>query len=182
MPFDIPETWKWVQLSELLRVQPSNGLSPKGVEYPTPYKNLTLTATTSGCFISSAFKYVDISAGVAEKYYLQNEDILIQRSNSREFVGTSCVYRHGNDNYIFPDLMMRVHLMPEIDVDYVDYVLKAPFCRSYYQRSASGTSESMPKINQGTVRNTLVPLPPLAEQKRIVARLEELLPLCERLK
>ena len=182
VPFDIPETWKWVQLSELLRVQPSNGLSPKGVEYPTPYKNLTLTATTSGCFISSAFKYVDISAGVAEKYYLQNEDILIQRSNSREFVGTSCVYRHGNDNYIFPDLMMRVHLMPEIDVDYVDYVLKAPFCRSYYQRSASGTSESMPKINQGTVRNTLVPLPPLAEQKRIVARLEELLPLCERLK
>ena len=34
----------------------------------------------------------------------------------------------------------------------------------------------------GAVRNTLIPLPPLAEQKRIIARLEELLPLCERLK
>ena len=40
----------------------------------------------------------------------------------------------------------------------------------------------MPKINQSIVRNTLIPLPPLAEQKRIVAKLEELLPLCERLK
>jgi len=40
----------------------------------------------------------------------------------------------------------------------------------------------MQKINQGMVFATLIPLPPLAEQKRIVAKLEEILPLCERLK
>lgn len=78
--------------------------------------------------------------------------------------------------------MMRLHLVESVDVKYVDYVLKSPTTRNYYSSNASGTSESMPKINQGTVSNTLIPLPPLAEQKRIVAKLEEFLPLCERLK
>ena len=40
----------------------------------------------------------------------------------------------------------------------------------------------MKNISQDIIKNTLIPLPPLAEQKRIVARLEELLPLCEGLK
>ena len=78
--------------------------------------------------------------------------------------------------------MMRLHLLDGISVDFVDFVLKSPPCRAYFQATASGSSESMPKINPSIVRNTLIPLPPLAEQKRIVAKLEELLPLCERLK
>lgn len=41
---------------------------------------------------------------------------------------------------------------------------------------------AMPNINTDILKNTIVPLPPLAEQKRIVAKLEELLPLCEKLK
>ena len=182
IPFEIPDSWKWVKLGDILKNQPSNGFSPKGVDYETPYKNLTLTATTSGYFKPDAFKFVDISSDVAKRYFLEDEDILIQRSNSRELVGTACLYRYGPRKYIYPDLMMRLHLLGNIDVDYVVIALKAPFCRTYYQQVAAGTSESMPKINQGNVRNTLVPLPPLAEQKRIVARLEELLPLCERLK
>ncbi len=180
IPFDIPESWRWVHLGTILSVQPSNGFSPKAVDYPTPYKNLTLTATTSGYFKPDAFKYVAISSEVAEKYYLEDNDILIQRSNSRDYVGTSCIYRHGNRKYIFPDLMMRMHVMEGISSSFIDCVLKAPSSRSFFKKEASGTSESMPKINQGTVRNTLIPLPPLAEQKRIVSKIEELLPLLAR--
>ena len=182
MSFEIPDNWAWVRLADVLLIQPTNGVSPKGVNYKTPFKNLTLTATTSGYFKPDSFKHVDISADIAEKYYLKDEDILIQRSNSRELVGTSCIYRHGNDLYIYPDLIMRLHLMPELSVDYIDFVLKAPPCRSYYQEAASGSSLSMPKINQATVRNTVIPLPPLAEQQRIVDRVNELLAVCEELK
>lgn len=181
-PFDIPESWKWVYLLDIIEEKPSNGYSPKGVTYPTEIKNLTLTATTSGRFKDDAFKYVDISKEDASKYWLKNNDLLIQRSNSRELVGTSCIYTGADNAYIYPDLMMRMHVSSQVDIYYIDYVLKAPVTRNYYMASASGTSESMPKINQKTVSFTLVPLPPLAEQKRIVEKLEQLLPLCERLK
>ena len=181
-PFDIPESWKWVYLLDIIEEKPSNGYSPKGVTYPTEIKNLTLTATTSGRFMDDAFKYVDISKEDASKYWLKNNDLLIQRSNSRELVGTSCIYTGADNAYIYPDLMMRMHVSSQVDIYYIDYVLKAPVTRNYYMASASGTSESMPKINQKIVSFTLVPLPPLAEQKRIVEKLEQLLPLCERLK
>ena len=173
-PFDIPESWKWVYLLDIIEEKPSNGYSPKGVTYPTEIKNLTLTATTSGRFKDDAFKYVDISKEDASKYWLKNNDLLIQRSNSRELVGTSCIYTGADNAYIYPDLMMRMHVSSQVDIYYIDYVLKAPVTRNYYMASASGTSESMPKINQKIVSFTLVPLPPLAEQKRIVEKLEQI--------
>ena len=182
IPFDIPVNWKWVYLLDVVEEKPTNGFSPKGVDYQTPVKNLTLTATTSGYFKADAFKYVDIQLEPDSKYWLKKNDLLIQRSNSRELVGTSCIYTGEDNAYIYPDLMMKLRTTDNVYVKYIDYVLKAPLTRSYYTKNASGTSESMPKINQGIVSATLIPLPPLAEQKRIVAKLEEILPLCERLK
>ena len=182
IPFDIPESWKWVRLLDVVEEKPANGFSPKGVDYQTAVKNLTLTATTSGYFKADAFKYVDIQLEPDSKYWLKKDDLLIQRSNSRELVGTSCIYTGDDDAFIYPDLMMKLRVMNGVDVKYVDYVLKSPLTRNYFSKNASGTSESMPKINQGIVSATLIPLPPLAEQKRIVAKLEEILPLCERLK
>ena len=52
--------------------------SPKGVDYETLVRNLTLTATTSGYFKADAFKYVDISLAAASKYWLNNNDLLKQ--------------------------------------------------------------------------------------------------------
>ena len=181
-PFEIPESWKWVRLLEIIYEKPTNGYSPKGVDYETKVRNLTLTATTSGKFKKDAFKYVDIQLEDDSKYWLRYDDLLIQRSNSRELVGTSCIFTGKDKTYIYPDLMMRMRVVEGVSVNYIDYVLKSPMVREYFMSKASGTSESMPKINQGIVSNTVIPLPPLAEQKRIVAKLEEILPLCERLK
>ena len=181
VPFELPEGWCWCRLIDIIIDKPSNGLSPKGVDYETSVKNLTLTATTSGVFKADAFKFVDISHNEAEKYWLCSGDILIQRSNSRELVGTSCIY-YGNEKcYIYPDLMMRIHTFDKISVEYLDYVLKSPFVRKYYSQSASGTSASMPKINQQTVSQTLIPLPPQAEQNRIVEKIKELMQYCDKL-
>lgn len=182
IPFDIPESWKWVRLIDISEEKPTNGFSPKGVDYQTPIKNLTLTATTSGYFKPDAFKYVDIQLDADSKYWLKKNDLLIQRSNSRELVGTSCIYSGEDNEYIYPDLMMKIKIMSAVDIKYVDYVLKSPLTRKYFSQNASGTSESMPKINQSIVSQTLIPLPPFAEQKRIVSKIEELFPYCDNLK
>lgn len=49
-----------------------------------------------------------------------------------------------------------------------------------YMMKAKGTA--MPRLSSVTLHQMVIPLPPLAEQKRIVAKLEEILPVCERLK
>ena len=175
IPFDIPESWIWVRLITLTEEKPANGYSPKGVGYATEVKNLTLTATTSGYFKSDAYKYVDVEIPSDSKYWLKHNDILIQRSNSRELVGTACIYTGEDNAFIYPDLMMRIRIMNGIDIRYIDYVLKSPFVRQYYTSSASGTSESMPKINQAIVSNTLIPLPPIVEQMRITKCIDKLL-------
>lgn len=176
IPFDIPDSWEWVRLNDIIENGPANGFSPKGVDYPTDYKNLTLTATTSGKFKTGAFKYVDITKEQAKKYFLKEDDILIQRSNSRELVGTACLYTEGPDKYIYPDLMMRIHALDGICPQYLVITLQSPYVRGYYQQNASGSSQSMPKINQSIVGNTLIPIPPLHEQKKIVQTVNRLIP------
>ena len=179
IPFEIPENWCWCRLIDVLKDKPSNGISPKEVKYETKIRSLSLSATTSGVFDSNAFKYVELDNNTASKYWLKKNDLLIQRSNSRELVGTSCIY-YGDDNlFIYPDLMMRMQVQQNIKLAYIDYVLKSPHVRNYFSKNASGTSDSMPKINQTIVCNTLIPLPPLAEQKRIVTAIEKFMPLIE---
>lgn len=175
IPFEIPSNWRWVRLFNILEIKPSNGYSPKEVKYTTDIKKLTLTATTSGYFKPEAFKYVDITKEESSSYWLKHNDLLIQRSNSRELVGTSCIYDGEDNEFIYPDLMMRMRVFENIDLKYIDYVLKAPFERKYFSENASGTSGSMPKITQDIVNNTLIPLPPLREQKRIVKAIEKCL-------
>ena len=56
IPFDLPEGWAWARLLSIIEEKPTNGYSPKGVEYITNVRNLTLTATTSGFFKPNEFK------------------------------------------------------------------------------------------------------------------------------
>ena len=179
--YDIPNNWGWTFLEKILCFGPQNGYSPKAVDYTTTTKSLTLSATTKGTFDGSKFKYIDEVIPVSSHLWLENEDILIQRGNSAEYVGVSAVYYGDTGKYIYPDLMMKIRTIKEISTQYIYIVLSSDFIRNYFLRNATGTSGSMPKINQNVVKKCPVPLPPLAEQKRIVAKVDELMALCDQL-
>lgn len=57
----------------------------------------------------------------------------------------------------------------------------APHARSYYAAEASGTSLSMKNVSRAVIYGLPVPLPPLAEQRRIVAKVDELMAVCDQL-
>jgi type I restriction enzyme, S subunit len=79
------------RLEEIITQKPRNGYSPKSVKYTTPVKSLTLTATTSGTFNANCFKYIDEEIPSDSHLWLEKNDILIQRSNSINYVGISAL-------------------------------------------------------------------------------------------
>ena len=180
-PFDIPKSWQWVRLGDIVRTPIQNGYSPNAVNQETSTKRLTLTATTSGEFNPTGFRYVSEAIDADSHLWLTPGDILIQRSNTIDYVGMSCVFTGAKHEFIYPDLMMKVQLDSRfLDVKFVNFALQAPTTHLYFRDHATGTAGTMPKINGATVKATLLPIPPLAEQRRIVAAVEELMPLVKR--
>jgi type I restriction enzyme S subunit len=177
----LPNGWEWVRLDDILLFGPTNGYSPNAVDYETGIRSLTLSATTSGIFKPEYYKNIVINTKIDEKLWLTDGDILIQRGNALEYVGVSAIYRGPEKTFIYPDLMMKIKLSNLVDVFFIHRSMSSEICRKYLRDRASGTSGTMPKINQETVRSLLLPLPPLAEQKRIVAKVDELMKLCDKL-
>jgi len=181
VPFNLPSCWTWTRLGKLLSFGPTNGYSPKATKTEKGIKCLTLTATTSGYFKENCYKIVDIHIPEESYLWLNKNDILLQRGNSIDYVGIAAIYEDEPKKYIYPDLMIKINVFEFIIPKYIYYVLISPFNRIYFQKNAYGTQKSMPKINQKVVLNTLIPLPPIHEQKVIVDKIEILLERCHQL-
>jgi len=181
-PFETPTHWTWCPLSELTLMGPNNGFSPKPSPVDTGVRCLSLSATTKGYFREDCFKFVDIPSASAEQYLLKKGDLLIQRANSLDYVGMAAVYDMEDDRFMYPDLMMRLRVASKLNVHFVHMYLISNFGRQYFKGKATGTQGTMPKINQGVVLNMPIPIPPAAEQARIVECVIELRGLCASLR
>ncbi len=169
------DSWKSCILLSVLKEKPRNGYSPKPVEYETNVKSMTLSATTSGFFRPEFFKYIDEEIPEDSHLWLKYGDILIQRANSLEKVGTSAIYTGGNHEFIYPDLIMKLQVKEGYDTSFIANLLKTQEVLSYFRANATGTAGNMPKINQQTVSNTPITVPTLPEQQEITRILDILL-------
>lgn len=106
---------------------------------------------------------------------------MFQRGNTREYVGIAAVFDGPNNSFIFPDLMIRVRFSDALDLRFVHRQLISPPLRAYFSREATGASLSMPKISQGILLNAPVAIPPIQEQRRILAKVDELMGVCDEL-
>ena len=146
-PFELPEGWAWCRLDQLIYESPRNGHSPKTVDYLTSTKTLKLGATTSGKFDPTQIKYIDEEITRGSHLWLKPRDILIQRSNSIDFVGVSAIYEGKENSFIYPDLMMKLRPVNAISEVYLHHALMSTTCRDYFRSNATGAQKSMPKIS-----------------------------------
>ncbi|MEZ8108884.1 restriction endonuclease subunit S [Vibrio splendidus] len=166
--------WRSVKLIDLVETRPRNGKSPKGVDFDTGVKNLTLSAITPGYFVENKYKFVDLDVPTDSHLWLKNQDILIQRANSIEYVGVSALYEGEDDQYIYPDLIMKCRANERVLSKYLYYALSSEPVRKYFRDNATGTTGNMPKINQAVVSAAPINLPKIDEQKIIVDKVESL--------
>ena len=168
------DSWEKCSLIDILIEKPRNGYSPKPVDYPTNVKSMTLSATTSGVFMPQYFKYIDEQISADSYLWLKKGDILIQRANSLDKVGTSAIYTGEDNEFIYPDLIMKLRVINKVSSHFIAYQLKTQKSIQYFRSNATGTAGNMPKINQKVVSATPIMLPTHAEQIELVRILDDL--------
>ena len=174
-PFEIPDGWMWVRLSEICKsISDGDHQPPPQVSKGIPF--LVISNVSSGVIDFSNIRYVP------QSYYSKLTGDRIARIGDILFTVTGSygipIKVETSERFCFQRHIALLKLM--IDWNYIYYALKSPFVKSQCDSMATGTAQKT--VGLKALRNLVIPFPPLAEQKRIVARLEELLPLCERLK
>jgi len=160
-------------LPDLLAQPMTNGYSGSPTRTVTPWKVLSLSATTTGAFAPEHFKYLDEPGLEQRDIWCEPGDILVQRGNTREYVGVPAIYTGQSRQFIFPDLMIR--LRPNLTIVtpvYLYYALSSPRIRNELRQRAKGSAGTMPKISQKILAELEIPYCPLDVQRRTTQRIE----------
>lgn len=162
-------------LIELLSEPLMNGLSVPASRLGSGTCFAKAGVVNSGVFNASETKMVDVQLAADSRYWLREGDIVVSRGNSPDFVGRSAVYEGNPPNCAIPDLLIRIRLDPkQADTRFVSAFFHSTEARRYIATQISGTSSTMPKISQPKLEALPIPVPPLPEQRRIVAELDAL--------
>ena len=173
--FDIPDTWTWTTIADTctnIQYGTSEKSAPSGKVAVLRMGNLQ-----GGKIDYSNLVYTSNDYDI-ERCHLEYNDLLFNRTNSKELVGKTAIYK-AEIPAIYAGYLIRVTPII-IDSDYLNYVMQSHFFKKYclaVKTDAIGQSN----INAEKLKRFVFPLPPLAEQKRIVARVEDLLAACKAL-
>lgn len=181
-PFDIPDSWKWVLLDELVCKPIKRGKSPTYTAKSGTLVFAQKCNTKKGYIDISLALYLDESklCKYPEEEFMRDKDIVIN-STGGGTMGRVGFYQNGDnpDNIpIVPDSHVTIiRVANNVCAEYVLYVIKS--YQPYMEKQGAG-STNQTELNAAVIRALQIPLPPIAEQKRIVAKIEELLPLIDR--
>ena len=180
-PFDIPESWKWVRFSDLMNAMstgPFGSMLHKSDYISDGIPLVNPANIVRGKIIPSEKMMVSTdTAKRLESYTLHTGMIVIGR---RGEMGRCAIVGENEDGWICGTGSFFLTPSPYLFVDYIQIFFSTHYAKVYLGGESVGTT--MSNLNHKILSKMPIPLPPLAEQKRIVEKLEQLLPLCERLK
>ena len=177
-PFDIPESWKWVRVGDVFAHNTGKAMNStaKKVDKPGDIRRFITTSNLYwNSFDFSSVKEMFFSDDELERCTVTKGDLLMCEGGA--YYGRTAIWNYDYD-ICFQNHVHR--LRPYKVVELLFFYHLFFFYKSMNMMNAKGTA--MPGLSSQTLHQMVIPLPPLAEQKRIVEKLEQLLPLCERLK
>lgn len=188
IPFDIPENWQFVRLGDIVRYQGGYayksdtyvGCSNNQVIRLGNVKNNKLLLDTASVFIP------DYIACETEEYRIMPNTILFTMTGTkgkRDYFYTCCTTENnmGSNNLYLNQRVGCLKADSDICLEWLVVFLQSETVLSQIFATATG-NVNQANIGSNSTLNLVLPLPPLEEQKRIVARVEELLALCDQLK
>ena len=154
IPFEIPENWCWVRLGSIFNLQAGKFIDGNSIQSKGRYP----------CFGGNGLR------GYVDRFNRSGKFAIIGRQGA--LCGNINV---ANGEFYATEHAVVVDFYKDCDVDWTAHFLTALNLNQY------ATATAQPGLAVSKINHVLIPLPPLAEQRRIVARLEELLPLVDEL-
>ncbi len=171
IPYEVPNNWKWVKLSNI-------GTTNIGLTYhPSDVDNNGTIVIRSSNIVNGKMDYSDIvkvNCSIKENQYVNKNDIVIcARNGSKALVGKNAIYNDESGKVAFGAFMAIFR------TEYYAYVHLFFNTKSFRRYFSSDDSKQINQVTQAILKNSIIPLPPLAEQKRIVERVEEIFRLLD---
>lgn len=177
-PFDIPESWKWVRVGEIFAHNTGkamNSSAKKVNKAGAKRKFITTSNLYWNSFDFSSVKEMFFSDDELERCTVRKGDLLMCEGGA--YYGRTAIWNYDYD-ICFQNHIHRLRSYKPVELLFFYHLFY--FYKSMNMMKAKGTA--MPGLSSQTLHQMVLPLPPLSEQKRIVEKLERLLPLCEQLK
>ena len=176
VPFEIPESWcwcRWGNLSESIQY----GYNAPAKEHGR-IKMVRISDIQDNAVLWDTVPFCNIDEKSIETYLLKPNDILFARTGGT--VGKSYLVRNVPEDAIYAGYLIRTRYSANLLPEYLKFFMESEL---YWFQLRNGTiATAQPNCNGKTLANMLVPIPPFAEQKRIVAKIEELMQYCDKLK
>ena len=178
-PFELPDSWSWVALGEVIDIV-------RGITFPANQKTKEAAPGRIACLRTANVQqiiewddllFVDRSFMGREEQLIQHHDIVMSMANSRELVGKVALIEHIPHAEATFGGFLGVLRPQKIDPRYAMAVLRNPYARSLLIDSSSQTT-NIANVSLAKLRPLPFPLPPEAEQSRIVTRVTQLRRLC----
>ena len=181
VPFDIPDSWEWARLKDLTIKEIKRGKSPKYADDGNVYVFAQKCNVKLGGIDVSLAKFLDMKT--FDKYhveeYMVDGDIIIN-STGNGTLGRIGIFRDSdriNDFVIVPDSHVTIiRAGNQMIKDYLFFALK--YHQPYLEKLGEG-STNQTELRPSTVAELFIPVPPIGEQERIVAKLQEVLPMAD---
>jgi type I restriction enzyme S subunit len=185
-PFELPNGWEWENLNSLITIMDA-GWSPACPPEASPNNDvwgvLKTTAVQNMEYREYENKVLSESKEPRPQYEVKVGDILITRAGPKNRVGVSCLVQKTRPKLMISDKIIRFHLI-EVGISdrYISLCLNAGPTAEFLESAKSGMAESQMNISQDKLKAAPIPLAPIEEQHRIVAKVDELMSLCDQLK
>ena len=175
VPFEIPDSWcwcRWGTISESIQYGYNAPAKENG-----RIKMVRISDIQDNKVLWDTVPFCDIDEESIETYLLKQNDILFARTGVT--VGKSYLVKEVPKDAIYAGYLIRTRYSNNLSPEYLKFFMESEL---YWIQLRNGTiATAQPNCNGKTLANMLVPIPPLAEQKRIVAKIEEIMPMIERL-
>ncbi|MBP5713508.1 MAG: restriction endonuclease subunit S [Prevotella sp.] len=182
IPFEIPDSWEWVRLKDIINGTGA-GKSPNCEKRPksgNEWGVITTTAIQYCSFLPNENKVLPSKFVVNELQIVKDKDLLITRAGPKNRTGIVCVVDKPCDKLILSDKTVRIdYFRGYCNPFFLMYALNNPTIHDSIMSATVGMAESQVNISQSSIQNIVIPLPPLAEQHRIVTKIEVFLPKVE---